>query len=212
MVKSFFQKLFKKLSINPFSKKDHFKLGLYGPPNGGKSTLANRVCLDWLGEEMSTVSHIAHETREINVKEQVHIKNKKGKELTFSLVDTPGIATKIDYEDFIKKGLNKNEAKKRAKEATKGVIEAIKWLDNMDSVVVVLDATKDPYSQVNITIIGNLQARNIPVLIAANKVDLKKANLDVVRAAFPQYEVIGISAKYGQEIDNFYEQLFKLVR
>ncbi len=202
--------LFKKLSFNPFSRKSHVKLGLYGPPNGGKSTLANRICQDWLGEEMSSVSHIAHETREIKIKEQINIKNKKGKELTFSLVDTPGIATRIDYEDFLKKGMKKKEAKSRAKDATKGVIDAIKWLDNMDSVVVVLDATKDPYSQVNITIIGNLQARNIPVLIAANKVDLKKANMDVIKAAFPQYEVIGISAKYGKNIEDFYEQLFTL--
>ena len=161
---------------------------------------------------MSTVSHIAHETREINIKEQVSIKNKKGRELTFSLVDTPGIATRIDYEEFLKKGLNKVEAKKRAKEATKGVIESIKWLDNMDYVVVVLDATKDPYSQVNITIIGNLQARSIPVLIAANKVDLKKASIDVIKSAFPQYPVIGISAKYGKYVEDFYEQLFKLTR
>jgi len=212
MVRSFFKNLFKKLSVNPFSNKTHVKLGLYGPPNGGKSTLANRICVDWLGEEMSTVSHIAHETREINVKEQVTIKNKKGKELTFSLVDTPGIATKIDYEDFLKKGLSKVESKKRAKEATKGVIESIKWLDNMDFVVVVLDATKDPYSQVNITIIGNLQARNIPVLIAANKVDLKKGNMDAIKAAFPQYEIVGISAKYGKNVESFYEQLFRLTR
>jgi hypothetical protein len=33
------------------------------------------------------------------------------------MVDTPGIATKIDYEDFIKFGMNKGSAKKRAKEA-----------------------------------------------------------------------------------------------
>ena len=161
---------------------------------------------------MSTVSHIAHETREINIKEQVNIKNKKGKELTFSLVDTPGIATRIDYEDFIKKGLKKTDAKKRAKEATKGVIDAIKWLDNMDSVVVVLDATIDPYSQVNITIIGNLQARNIPVLIVANKVDLKKANIEAIKAAFPQYPIVSISAKYGKNVEEFYEQIFKLVK
>jgi len=213
MVKNFFRNLLKKFKFNPFGKRSHVKLGLYGPPNGGKSTLANRVCQDWLGEEMNfTVSHIAHETREIKIKEQVSIKNKKGKELTFSLVDTPGITTKIDYEDFLKKGIKKNEAKKRAKEATKGVIDAIKWLDQMDSVVVVLDATQDPYSQVNITIIGNLQARNIPVLIAANKVDLKKANLDVIKSAFPQYEIIGISAKYGKNIEEFYEQLFKLAK
>ncbi len=212
MVTSFLKSFFKKLSLNPFSKKSHIKLGLYGPPNGGKSTLANRICMDWLGEEMSAVSHIAHETREIKIKEQVSIKNKKGKELTFSLVDTPGISTKIDYEDFIKKGLKKPEAKRRAKEATKGVIDSIKWLDDMDSVVVVLDATKDPYSQVNITIIGNLQARNIPVLIAANKVDLKKANLEAVKAAFPQYKVLGISAKYGKQVEDFYEQLFALAK
>src|SRR3989338_6516700 len=212
MVKNFFKVLLKKLSMNPFAKKSHVKLGLYGPPNGGKSTLANRICQDWLGEEMSSVSHVAHETREITIKEQVSIKNKKGKELTFSVVDTPGIATKIDYEEFLKKGLKKADAKKRAKEATKGVIESIKWLDEMDSVVVVLDATKDPYSQVNITIIGNLQARDIPVLIAANKVDLKKANMDSIKAAFPQYEVVGISAKYGKNVEDFYEQLFKLVR
>ncbi len=212
MVKNFFRSLFKKLNFNPFAKRSHVKLGLYGPPNGGKSTLANRICLDWLGEEMSTVSHIAHETREIKIKEQVSIKNQKGKELTFSLVDTPGISTKIDYEDFLKKGIKKKEAKDRAKEATKGVIDSIKWLDNMDSVVVVLDATKDPYSQVNITIMGNLQARNIPVLVVANKVDLKKASLDVVKAAFPQYEVVGVSAKYGKNIEEFYEQLFKIAR
>ncbi|MDP3733716.1 MAG: Era-like GTP-binding protein [Nanoarchaeota archaeon] len=210
MVKAFFKNLLQKLSLNPFGRKTHIKLGLYGPPNGGKSTLANKICQDWLGEEMSTVSHIAHETREIKIKEQLNIKNKKGKELTFSLVDTPGIATKIDYEEFIKKGLKKVDAKKRAKEATKGVIDSIKWLDNMDAVVVVLDATKDPYSQVNITIIGNLQARDIPVIIAANKIDLRKADIEIIKAAFPQYEVIGISAKYGKNVEEFYEQLFKL--
>jgi hypothetical protein len=212
MVKSLLKGLFKRFNFNLLNKKSHVKLGLYGPPNGGKSTLANRICTDWLGEEMSTVSHIAHETREINVKEQVNIKNKKGKEFTFSLVDTPGIATKIDYEDFIRKGMSKIESKTRAKEATKGVIDAIKWLDNMDSVVVVLDATRDPYSQVNITIIGNLQARNIPVLIAANKTDLKKASVEAVKAAFPQYPVIGLSAKYGKSVDEFYEQLFKVAK
>ncbi|HIG93757.1 MAG: hypothetical protein QT02_C0006G0026 [archaeon GW2011_AR9] len=212
MVTSFFKGFLKRFSFNPLSRKSNLKLGLYGPPNGGKSTLANRICVDWLGQEMSTVSHIAHETREINIKEQVNIKNKKGKELTFSLVDTPGIATRIDYEDFIKKGLKKTDAKKRAKEATKGVIDAIKWLDNMDSVVVVLDATIDPYSQVNITIIGNLQARNIPVLIVANKVDLKKANIEAIKAAFPQYPIVSISAKYGKNVEEFYEQIFKLVK
>ena len=168
ILKRFVEKIFGDL----FRNKKQIKMGLYGPPNGGKTTLANRITKDWLGEEMGSTSAIAHETREIQIKEQITIKS-KGKELTFNLVDTPGIATKIDYEEFIKAGLKKTEAKQRAKEATKGVIDSIKWLDEMDVVIVVLDSTEDPYSQVNITIIGNLAARNIPVLIAANKVDLK---------------------------------------
>jgi len=195
------------------SSKGDMKLGLYGPPNSGKTTLANKICKDWLGQEMGTVSPIAHETREIQIKEQISIKSKNGKkELIFNLVDTPGIATKIDYEDFLKFGMSDRNAKKRAKEATKGVIDAIKWLDEMDAVLVVLDATQDPYSQVNITIIGNLAARNIPVLIVANKCDLKKANMKKVQAAFPQYDVLGISAKYGRNVKDLYEQLFKLAR
>ena len=120
--KAFFMKLFSGL----FRKKKHVKLGLYGPPNGGKTTLANRICQDWLGGDMGGGSNIAHETREIQIKEQISIKNEGGKELTFNLVDTPGIATKIDYEDFIKAGLAEKEAKVRAKEATKGIIDSIR--------------------------------------------------------------------------------------
>ena len=143
------------------------------------------------------------------MKEQVTIKS-GSKQLSFSLVDTPGIATKIDYEEFMKRGMSERESKVRAREATKGVIDAIKWLDDMDAVMVVLDGTKDPYWQVNITIIGNLQARNIPVLIIANKIDMRKCDLKRVQAAFPQYDVIGISAKYGKNIDKLYEALFVL--
>lgn len=198
---------------NLFGKKKHIKLGLYGPPNSGKSTLANKICRDWLDEdlEMSKVSEIPHETREIKVQENINIK-KKGKQITFNLIDTPGIATKIDYEDFLKHKLNRKIAKERAKEATKGVIESIRWLDNMDCVIVVLDSTLNPYSQVNITIIGNLAARNIPVLIAANKTDLKKACVKGIEAAFPQYPVIGISAEKGNNIDELYETLFGIIK
>ena len=203
------KKFLNKIVRDLFRGRKHIKLGLYGPPNGGKTTLANRICKDWLGEEMGKVSHIEHETREVQVKEQINIK-KGRKELSFSLVDTPGIATKIDYEDFVKKGVKGKAAKKRAKEATKGVIDAIRWLDDMDCVMVVLDATKDPYSQVNITIIGNLAARDIPVLLVANKIDLRKADEDKVAAAFPQYDVVPISAKKGKNMDDFYEALFKL--
>jgi small GTP-binding protein len=193
-----------------FKKRGKIKLGVYGPPNSGKSTLSNRICKDWIGEELSSVSKIPHETRNINIKESVVIKN-KNKELLFNIVDTPGIATKIDYEDFLK-FMNKGMAKKRAKEATRGVIESIKWLDDMDGVLVVLDSTLNPYSQVNITIIGNLAARNIPVLIVANKTDLRKSRIKKIEAAFPQYKVVGISAEKGDNMEEFYDELFKMFR
>lgn len=204
-------KRFLSKGFKAFFRKKDIRIGLYGPPNGGKTTLANRITKDWLGEEMGSVSSMEHETREINIKEQITIQSGK-KELTFNLVDTPGIATKIDYEQFMKKGMSEANAKKRAKEATKGVIDAIKWLDNMDVVIVVLDATQDPYSQVNITIIGNLAARNIPVLIVANKIDLRKAKIKKIQDAYPQYDIVGISAKSGKYIKKFYEGLFKLVK
>jgi len=136
----------------------------------------------------------------------------KGKSLSFKMIDTPGIATKIDYEDFLKHGMKNRESKKRAKEATQGIIESIKWLDDMDAVIIVLDSAENPYSQVNVTIIGNLVARNLPILIVANKNDLKKSNVKKVEGAFPEYEVVGISAKEGKNMDEFYESLFKLAK
>ncbi len=194
-----------------FRRRKEISLGFYGPPNSGKTTLANRICKDWTGEEIGKVSKIPHETRNIQFKEEVEIKYKE-KNLKFKLVDTPGIATKIDYEDFMKFKLKKKAAQKRAKEATKGVIESIKWLDDMNAVVVVVDSTKNPYSQVNITIVGNLVARKIPVLIVANKIDLKRSDLKKVEAAFPEYDVVGISAKKGRNMEEFYESVFKLAK
>ncbi|RLJ09577.1 MAG: GTP-binding protein, partial [Candidatus Aenigmatarchaeota archaeon] len=73
----------KRLVRAVFRKKRDIKIGLYGPVNSGKTTLANRICLDWLGEELGKVSVIPHETREIQMKEKVTIKS-NGKSLTFN--------------------------------------------------------------------------------------------------------------------------------
>jgi GTPase len=209
MVIKIFRNFFKRIFSNIFKNKKEIKLGFYGPPNAGKTSLANRICKDFTGEEIGKVSKIPHETRSIQFKERVEI-TYKGKTIIFKMIDTPGIATRIDYEKFLKYKIKKKEAKKRAKEATQGVIESIKWLDDMDLVVIVLDSTENPYNQVNITIIGNLVARKIPVLIVANKVDLRKSDIKKIEAAFPEYEVVGISAKYGKNLEEFYESIFKL--
>src|SRR3989338_6423557 len=116
VIKNFFKKIFSSI----FKQRGDIKLGFYGPPNAGKTSLANRICKDFTGEEIGTVSKIPHETRNIQFKEKVEIEY-KGKKMIFKMIDTPGIATKIDYEDFLKYKLSKKESKKRAKEATQGV-------------------------------------------------------------------------------------------
>ncbi len=204
-----FKNFIGRVFTNIFRNKKDIKLGFYGPPNAGKTSLANRICKDFTGEEIGSVSKVPHETRSVQFKEKVEI-NYKGKTMMFKMIDTPGIATKIDYEDFLKYKVSRKDAKKRAKEATQGIVDSIKWLEDMDMVVVVLDSTENPYNQVNITIIGNLIARKIPVLIVANKVDKKKSDIKKIEAAFPEYEVIGISAKYGKNLEEFYESIFKL--
>ncbi len=194
-----------------FKRKKKLKLGLYGPPNAGKSTLANVIIKDILGEgsniEFST-SSVAHETRTVEKVEKLELK-KGGKVIDFTLIDTPGIATKIDFEDFLKQGIKKQEAKERAKEATQGVIESIKWLDNVDAVLIVLDSTVNPYNQVNITLIGNLVAKKKKLIIVANKMDLKSAKVEKIKLVFPDYTVVPISAKDKKGIDELYNTVFK---
>ena len=194
-----------------FGKQKQIRLGCYGSPNAGKTTLANNISKQFLGKEMGKVSSVPHETREVTEIEHIEMNN-NGKKLVINLVDTPGIATKIDFEDFIKHGIKKKDAKIRAKEATKGIIEAIKWLDKMDIVLVVIDSTLDPYNQVNLTILGNLEARKIPIIIVANKIDLKNSNIKRIREMFPQYEIVGISAKTGKNMDELYKTIFRAVK
>ncbi len=202
--------IFSKLSqwlLSIFGKR-HVRIGIYGPPNAGKTTLANRIAMDWAGEIVGEVSEIPHETRKIQKKDRIVIKDGKSS-LTIDLIDTPGIATKIDYHDFMAYGLSEEEAKKRAKEATEGVIEAIKWLDSLDGVILLLDSTKNPFTQVNITILGNLEARELPFIIAANKVDLNGSTPATLKSAFPQHDVVPISALTGLNMNLLYEAMVK---
>ncbi|MCK4828236.1 50S ribosome-binding GTPase, partial [bacterium] len=115
-------------------KKRHLRVGIYGPPNAGKTTLANRITRDWLGETIGSVSEIPHETRKAAEKKEVIIES-EGSKVTFDIIDTPGIATKVDFHQFVEGyGMDEEDGRKRAKEATEGVIEAIKWLEDVDGV------------------------------------------------------------------------------
>lgn len=203
--------IIKRLGIN-FSwlkkifKKKTARIGIYGPPNAGKTTLANRILRDWTGDAMGSVSNIPHETRRARRREDVTIQS-NGSSVMLDIIDTPGLATKIDFHDFMQFGLTEDESKRRAKEATEGVIEAVKWLDELDGVILVMDATEDPYTQVNVTVIGNMEARKLPLLIAANKIDLPNSSPARIHSAFPQHPLVPISALEGQNIDLLYKEI-----
>src|SRR3989339_708615 len=145
VLKNFVRRMFSGL----YKDKRDISLGFYGPPNAGKTSLANRICKDFTGEEIGSVSKVPHETRKVQFKEKVEISH-KGKTMTFKMIDTPGIATKIDYEEFLKYNVN--------------------------------------------------------------KIDMKKANIKQIESAFPDYDVVGISAKYGKNLEEFYESIFKLTK
>ena len=194
--------------LNRFFAKKRTRIGIYGPPNAGKTTLANRIARDWTGDAVGPVSEIPHETRRARKKENVVISGANGSTITIDIVDTPGVTTRIDYHEFLEYGMEKDEAIIRAREATEGVAEAMHWLrEDIDGVVYMLDSTLDPFMQVNIMMIGIIESRKLPVIIVANKIDLPDAVPARIRSAFPQHPVVAISGLEGKNTEVLYEKM-----
>ncbi|AWB26592.1 Era-like GTP-binding protein [Halococcoides cellulosivorans] len=190
-----------------FAADDPKRIGIYGPPNAGKTTLANRIARDWTGEAVGPESHIPHETRRAHRKENVEIE-RDGGTVEIDIVDTPGVTTKVDYTDFLEHDMEEDAAVERSREATEGVAEAMHWLrEDVDGVIYVLDATEDPFTQVNTMLVGIIESQDLPVLIFANKIDLEHANVGRIRNAFPQHETVPLSALEGDNMDEVYDQI-----
>lgn len=191
------------------SRPKSVNLGFYGEVNAGKTTLANKIGLDWANQEVGIVSDIPHETRDIQKLEKVNF-SANGTKLDLTLIDMPGIATSVNPKEFMKHGLSASEAMQRAKEATRGIIEAIKYLEQVDVALVIIDASKSPFDQVNFTIIGNLEHQKKPFILVPNKIDLVEADVRLVKDAFSQYHVVPISATQGDGIDELYDKIAEL--
>jgi len=207
-----FGRIKKKFSgfLNRFFKKKRTRIGIYGPPNAGKTTLANRIARDWTGDAVGPVSEIPHETRRARRKEDIIISGANGATVTIDIVDTPGVTTKIDYHEFLEFGLDKDEAVIRAREATEGVAEAMHWLrEDIDGVIYMLESTVDHFLQVNIMMGGIIESRKLPVIIVANKIDLPEAAPARIRSAFPQHPVVAISGLEGRNTEDLYEMMIE---
>ncbi|MFC6905390.1 GTP-binding protein [Halalkalicoccus tibetensis] len=190
-----------------FATDSQKRIGIYGPPNAGKTTLANRIARDWTGDAVGPESHVPHETRRARRKENVEIE-RNGQSVSIDIVDTPGVTTKVDYNEFLDYDMEEEDAVRRSREATEGVAEAMHWLrEDVDGVIYVLDSTEDPFTQVNTMLVGIIESQNLPVLIFANKIDLEGSNVQRIENAFPQHETVELSALEGENMDEVYDKI-----
>ena len=74
----------------------------------------------------------------------------------------------------------------------------------IDSAIVVLDSTQNPYTKINALLFGVLNANKVDIIVAANKTDLPGANPEVIRRALPMLHVVDVSCASGRNIDRLY--------
>jgi small GTP-binding protein len=201
--------LFTDLLSGLFSSRAPPRLGIYGPPNAGKTTLANRISKDWGDGTGGGTSHVPHETRGARLDEGVVIEREGGR-VRFDVVDTPGVTTRVDHEAFREHGFDADAAENRAREATRGIAESMRRLrEDVDGVVYVVDAAADPRDQVNDILVRVVDERGLPMVVLANKLDRPDADVAAVERAFPEYDVVGFSAREGDNVDEVYDRIVR---
>ena len=186
-----------------FSNQAPATVGLYGPPNAGKTTLANRIATDWADVTVGDASDVPHETQRALRADGVEIEGDDGT-VTVDVVDTPGVATEVDHAAFREHGLSEADARERARGATRGIGESMRVLREVGGVIYVLDATLDPRAQVNDMLLGIADDQGLPLVLVANKIDHADADREAVADAFSDREVVPVSGLTGENADALY--------
>jgi GTP-binding protein Era len=169
-------------------------VGLIGRPNVGKSTLLNRL----LGQKLAIATSKPQTTRN----RILGVKNLPGAQLV--LVDTPG--------------LHRPSGRGRTKLNAFMVGEALAALEEVDALVVILDAAADPRSaQADAYVLEEVARVKKPALLAINKVDLvrdKRRLLPQLTAWQTKHDwaaLVPISAKSGDGVDALESEIVKML-
>jgi len=168
--------------------------------------------MEWCGEKMGEVSGMPHETRVVQSKNHVEVKS-EGFSIIVDLFDTPGLSTHEElwdyYRHFLWSGLDAHSADKRLEEARKGIAKTLALLNDLDALVLVLDLSKDPSKQISDILLDILAKRHIPLIIAANKMDLVEGLPPADDYTFLGYPVVPISALDGLNMERLYKAMYR---
>ena len=168
---------------------DAIKVAVIGKPNGGKSSLVNKI----LGEERVIVSNVAGTTRDAI---DSRFTNDKG---SFVFIDTAGIRKKSKIEEDIEKY---------------SVLRATMAIERSDVCLIMIDATEGVTEQ-DTKVAGLAHEAGKSSIIVINKWDLIEKDgktMDHMReeirkdlAFMPYAPILFISAKTGQRVDRLFE-------
>ncbi|HOE35379.1 MAG TPA: GTPase Era [Anaerolineaceae bacterium] len=164
-------------------------VSIVGKPNAGKSTLTNRL----LGQPVAGVSAKPQTTR----KRQLAILTTDEAQIIF--VDTPGLH---EPKDKLSQFINS---------------EAQYALHDADVILFLADASQKPdkMDETLASLVMELQ-KDIPVLLALNKIDLTDsktlaANKALFQNLLPEARVVSISAQTGSGIENLLQAVRELL-
>ena len=160
--------------------KEGVKTIILGKPNAGKSSLLNTI----LKEERAIVSEYAGTTRD-TIEEFVNIKG-----VPLKLIDTAGIRKTEDKIEEI------------------GVNRALKLAEGADLIIAIFDASKE-LDEEDYEILEIIKNKNSIILL--NKIDIDDVHLENnEKICNSSNNVLKISAKNGEGIDNLYDLIEKM--